>query len=98
MTDNDEGVVLVEILFRLVVHLAVDSKNACVKLVRSIANVGALDPGVLGVKQVTVDVIAQLARQWEVCSHGLTRRVVRRRGCDGLRVVCAELIEVTDRR
>ena len=71
MTDNDEDVVLVKILLGLAMNLAVDSKDICVKLVCSGANMGTLDLGMLGIKQVTVDMIAQLARQWKVFPRGL---------------------------
>jgi hypothetical protein len=62
MTDDDEDVVLIEILFGLVVNLAVDSEDISMELIRPASIMSTPDPGVLGVKQVIVDVIAQLAR------------------------------------
>lgn len=70
-------------------NLAVDPKNFCVKFVRWVANAGTLDPGMPGIEQVTVDMIAQLAGQWKVCSRGRNRRVLR---VGGVAVRCSSLL------
>jgi hypothetical protein len=98
MTDDDEDVVLVEILFCLAMYLTVDSKNTRVEFVRSIADASTLDSGMLSVKQVTVDMIAQLPREWKIFSRGRDRRVVHVRRYGGLLVICAEFTEAMDRR
>jgi hypothetical protein len=67
-------------------NLAVDPKNLGVKLVRSIANAASVDSGVLGVKQVAVDVVPQLGRNWEVVAQARVLRshaecLLRSGGC-----------------
>lgn len=88
---------LVEILFSLAMYLAIDSKNICVEFVRSIACADALDPGIPSVKQVTVDMIPQLARQREVVSRPRALCALPGGGHGSVLIVYAERKATTNR-
>lgn len=88
VTDDNENVSLVEILFGLVVNLAVQPQNICVEFVGAVTNATSVDSGAFGVKQVAVDVVSQLGRQWKVGSRAHVLHVVCVGRGSGVQIVC----------